>query len=191
MASPDGSESDVALVTQAEAGDPVAVEALVRRHYRAAFSLAFAIMGNRADAEDVTHDALVTALQRLADCRNRERFVGWLLRIVRNKAFNARDYRRVRAAAPLEHDSAASSFDSAHELERGELRSILERALMELTETQRTIVLLYDLDGRSHREIALALGISEGMSRQHLFVARGLLRARLGRDTLKEYIHDR
>jgi RNA polymerase sigma factor (sigma-70 family) len=64
---------------------------------------------------------------------------------------------------------------------------VLLAALARLTPTQREVVLLKDLEGWDHRAIASALGVSEGMSRQHLFVARGALREVLGAKTLEDH----
>ena len=172
--------SDVELVTRTCAGDTSAFDALVRRHYRAAFAVAFAHMGNRADAEDVCHDAFVRAADRLEDCRNPERFAQWLCAIVRNHARNTLERNHVRRAAPLENDTAASGHDSARDAELSELRAQLESALAALPPLQREVVLLHDLDGWTHESIAELLGTSPGMSRQHLFHARKRLRVLLG-----------
>jgi DNA-directed RNA polymerase specialized sigma24 family protein len=64
---------------------------------------------------------------------------------------------------------------------------VLLAALDRLTPVQREVVLLKDLEGWDHRAIAAALGVSEGMSRQHLFVARGALREVLGAKALKDH----
>ena len=128
------------------------------------------------DAEDVCQDAFVRALERLDDCRQPEKFAAWLLQIVRNQARNFLQYRRVRQAKPLELVSATSSADPNRDVERGELRDQLEAALGELSETQRKVVLLHDLEGYRHREIAEILELSEVASRQHLFTARRKLR---------------
>src|SRR5436305_12930590 len=95
--------TDAQLVARTCAGDATAFDALVRRHYRAAFSVALAQTGNRADAEDVCHDAFVRAAERLEDCRQPERFVHWLCTIVRNHARNTLARGLVRRAAPLGH----------------------------------------------------------------------------------------
>ncbi len=142
------------------------------------------------DAEDVCQDAFVRALQRLDDLRDPERFAAWLLRIVRNLAANYRSYRRLRATQPLETVTAAAEADTAREAERRELRKELSTAIGELSPAQREVVLLHDLHGWKHREIADSLGMSEGMSRQHLFNARHKLRERLGAGFLKEHTDD-
>jgi RNA polymerase sigma-70 factor, ECF subfamily len=187
---PEKQLSDEALVAQARRGVPAAFDALVRRHYRAAYTVALAIVGRRADAEDVCQDAWVRVLERLEDCRNPDRFVYWLLQIVRNRARNHLEYRRVRAAEPLEPETAAATDDPGKDLDRERLRARLETSLVDLPEVQREIVLLHDLEGWSHREIGNSLGISEVMSRQHLFQARRRLRELLGADALGDLSHD-
>lgn len=182
--------SDAKLVHRARRGDAAAFEALVRRHYRAAFAVALGVLGNGMDAEDVTQDAFVRAAERLDGIREPERFVPWLLQIVRNRARNYRDYRRVRYTQPLGRVSAAGLSNPGSDAERAELRERLEAALGDLGAIQREVVLLHDLEGWKHREIAEALQISEGMSRQHLMMARRALRARLGAEFLEEHAND-
>lgn len=181
---------DATLVARARRGDPTAFEALVRRHFGAAFAAALAILGNRMDAEDTCQEAFVAALERLDDLRHPERFAPWLLQIVRNRARNYRSYRRVRATVPLEDVRVAGEDDPSRAAGRAELAERLEIALGELREVQRQVVLLHDMEGWKHREIAEALGLSEGMSRQHLFKARRVLRQRLGTEQAKEPADD-
>ncbi|UCC74691.1 MAG: sigma-70 family RNA polymerase sigma factor [Gemmatimonadota bacterium] len=182
--------SDAILVQRARRGDAAAFEALVRRHYRAAYAVALAVLGNGMDAEDVTQDAFVRAVERLDDVRQPERFAAWLLQIVRNRARNYRGYRKVRATRPIESVAAASDVNPGADTERAQLREALESALTELNAIQRQVVLLHDLEGWKHREIAESMAISEGMSRQHLMAARRALRERLGAKFLKEYSND-
>jgi RNA polymerase sigma-70 factor (ECF subfamily) len=172
--------TDAQLVARACAGEASAFDGLVRRHYRAAFSVALAHTGHHADAEDVCHDAFVRAAERLEDCRQPDRFTHWLCAIVRNRAHNVVARGRVRRASPLEPDTAASSDDPARDAELSELRGRLVRALSVLPPVQREVVLLHDLHGWSHDDIAGIIGTSSGMSRQHLFKARKRLRRVLG-----------
>lgn len=179
------SPTDAELVASTCAGDAAAFDALVRRHYGAAFSIALANTGNRADAEDACHDAFVRAAEKLEECRQPDRFIQWLCTIVRNVARNSVARIRVRRAAPLAHDTTASADSPSRDAELSELRGQLTRALGELSAIQREVVLLHDLDGRSHDEIAGMIGTSSGMSRQHLFKARRRLRATLGGQRLE------
>jgi RNA polymerase sigma-70 factor, ECF subfamily len=176
-------ETVASLVERARQGDSAAFEALVRGHIRAAHAVALAVLGSYHDTEDVVQDAFMTALDKLDDCRDPERFAAWLLQIVRNRAKNARDYLRIRETSELDPDHEAPADPSpspSMRAEQAELRDRLLKALSTLPDAQREVVLLHDLEGWQHREIADALGCSEGMSRQHLFVARRALRERLG-----------
>ena len=178
---------DASLVSRARRGDAAAFEILVRRHFRAAYAVALANLGNQMDAEDVCQDAFVRALERLDDCRHPDRFAAWLLQIVRNRAHNFRSYGRVRSALSLDEVVPASSVDTSERAERAELGRLLESALADLSQLQREVVLLHDLEGWKHREIAEILDLSEGMSRQHLMSARRNLRERIGAQAFKEY----
>ena len=186
----EGSADDAALVARARRGEAAAFEALVRRHYRPAFATAMALSGTREDAEDICQDAFIKALERLDDCRQPERVGAWLLQIVRNRAHNHRAWRKVRETEPIEERDAAVADDPHRAMRRDELRRKLESALGTLTELQRQVVLLHDLEGMAHKEVAELLDISDVSSRQHLFVARRLLRERLGTSTIEEYAHD-
>jgi RNA polymerase sigma-70 factor, ECF subfamily len=172
---------DVAeLVERTRAGDTAAADRLVRLHLGAAYAVALSVTRSPHDAEDVAQDALIQALERIAECRDPARFGGWLLRIVRNRAFNHRRYLGVRAASALDEAVATPSADSPHDdAERSELRERLTRAAGELGETQREVLLLHDLEGWKHREIGAALGMPEGTVRYHLFNARKAMRALL------------
>ena len=198
---------DAALVRRTRDGDREAVGQLVRRHLTAAHSAAMAVVGDPTDAEDVAQDAFLTALTRLDECRPEEKFRPWLLVIVRNRAIDVRRRQRVRAAEPMDAADAvpggggdgrggspmptalASRFPSPHEeAERADVRRRLEAALATLTDVRREVVLLHDLEGWSHREIAGHLGLAEGTVRAHLFWARRALREKL-RSGSKETDH--
>jgi RNA polymerase sigma-70 factor (ECF subfamily) len=176
------------LVEQARRGDAGAFERLVREFYRAAYATAVARTGNAMDAEDVVQESFMTALERLDEC-DPDRFGAWLLTIVRNRAHNVRERERVRAAEPIDTVTPASSERTDRAVQQHELGAALTKALATLPEAQRDVVLLHDLEGWKHREIAKSLGISEVMARQHLFQARKALRAALGGPEMKEYLH--
>jgi RNA polymerase sigma-70 factor (ECF subfamily) len=183
-----GSRATGELVKRARRGDAAAFEVLVRRHYGAAYAVALALTGNTMDAEDVVQDAFVRALERLDSCQP-DRFSGWLCTIVRNHAHTVRARERLRAGEELELADPPGRDRADRAAERNELVRTLEAALVGLSPVQREIVLLHDLEGWRHREIAHALGISEVMTRQHLFQARRTLRTSLARVDLKEYLH--
>ena len=182
---------DAQLIAETCAGNAAAFDALVRRHYHLAFSVALAHTTGRADAEDVCHDAFVQAAEHLEECRDRGRFAPWLCAIVRNRARNLAARNVVRRAEPIDHDTAASPETADRDAQLAELRQRLLAALATLSPTQREVVLMHDLDGLTHEEIAGLVGTSAGMSRQHLFAARKLLRRALGAGTAQDHFNDR
>ena len=79
-------ETDAELVRGVQRGDRRAAGRLLERYIRACRAVALAVAGTEADADDVCQDAFVAAIERIDDCREPERFGGWLLQIVRNRA---------------------------------------------------------------------------------------------------------
>ena len=175
-------DTDSRLVARARGGDARAFEELVRRHLRSAHAVALGVLGNPADAEDVCQDAFLVALEKLDECRDPKRFAAWLMRIVRNRALNVRESRALRQGEPLEESvaEAVAGDDPGRRAEQSELRGRLLAALGRLPPSQREVVLLHDLEGWKHREIADLLGTSEGAVRVRLLQARRHLRTELG-----------
>ena len=175
--------NDETLVLRAREGDAAAFETLVRRHYRAAYAIARGRVESPMDAEDVVQDSFVRALERLDEC-DPGRFAGWLLTIVRNRAHNARIYEGRRAGVDPEaaglRARGGEEGDGEARVRRRELREELEAAIAVLSPVQREVLLLHDLEGLPHAEIASAVGVSVGMSRYHLMQARRRIREELG-----------
>ena len=171
---------DGELVERARGGDDRAYGALVARYMRAAYVVALSVTRRHEDAEDAAQESFLVALERLEECRNPEKFGGWLMTIVRNRSKNLirRESLREMDQVPETARSGGPSPDG--ETERSELRGVLWEALSGLSEIQRQIVLLHDMEGWKHREIADRLGIPSGTVRSHLHFARKALRNALG-----------
>jgi RNA polymerase sigma-70 factor (ECF subfamily) len=169
-------ETDAELVLGVRRGDARAAGRLLERYLRASRAVALAITGTDADADDVCQAGFVIAMERIDECRDPHRFGGWLLQIVRNQARNYLRARDVRETVPLDETVAGSSPDPAAEAERSELRARLREALLTLPEPQREVVLLHDLEGWKHHEIADRLELPSGTVRSHLHHARRKLR---------------
>lgn len=169
-------DSDAALVARVRGGDARAADRLLERYFRAGRAVALAVTGSEADADDACQDGFVAAIERIDVCRDPARFGAWLLQIVRNRARNLVRHRRVRATEPLDSVEAAGGRNPAVDLERSELRARLLAALGELPEAQREVVLLHDLEGWTHEEIAGRLELPAGTVRSHLHHARRRLR---------------
>ena len=173
-------QTDEQLVRKALQGDGRAFEALVRRHMKSAYAVAISELADGRDAEDAVQDSFILALERLEDCRDPSAFGPWLRQIVRNRARSVGRRERVRETESLEGVRVALTTDPARDFERAQLKERLESALGTLTEVQRRVVLMHDLEGYKHREIATELGVPEGTVRSHLFLARRALRQLLG-----------
>lgn len=173
--------TDGDLVRRARRGDERAFGVLVGRYQRPAYAVALSVTGRHEDAEDAAQEAFLVALDRLEECRSPDRFGGWLMTIVRNRSKNLvrREALRETDEVPPGARSRIPTPDRA--VETTELRARLREALMGLPEMQRQIVLLHDLEGWKHREIADRLDLPCGTVRSHLHFARKALRNALQR----------
>ena len=177
---PEAEADDGALVRAAARGEVAAFEALYRRHAGRVHGVIARLVGGAGSrAEDLTQEAFVRAWQALPAFRFESAFGTWLHRLAVNTALMELRSRRSR---PLDEDEEApdcvGAADSAGQ--RTALRMDLERAVAGLPPRARAVLVLYDVEGWTHEEIAAELGIAVGSSKAQLHRARQLLRARLG-----------
>jgi RNA polymerase sigma-70 factor (ECF subfamily) len=172
-------QDEAALVTRVVAGDRAAFGVLVERYAAVARRVARAVLGNAEDADDAAQDAMLSALVKLDQYDPRRPFGPWLLRIVANAATDRRRRRTVRHAQPLDPGLTAGGPRPDTTAERRALSESLRQALAELPERRRMAVVLFDVEGYSHAEIAGILKIPEGTVRSEVFHARRRLRALL------------
>src|SRR3954453_6018204 len=169
-------QPDRRLVDLVRDGYDAAFEEIVRRYRRPLDRVAAAIVGGRS--EDITQDAFSKALLALRGCESEIELRPWLYRIVRNTALN--DLRgRAPAAAELSETLPGGRSAAAEVEAREELRDLMDR-LQGLPEPQRAALVMRELEGLSHEEIAAALGVSGGAARQVIYRARAALRDGLG-----------
>ena len=178
-----GRDEDHALVAAASRGDTRAFEALYRRHSRRIYAVVWRLCGGQAArAEDLVQEAFIRAWQALPGFRFQSAFSTWLHRLAVNTALM--ELRGRSGGQDLETDDAAlewqPSADTAGQRTREQLD--LERAVATLPERARAVLVLYDIEGWKHEEIAAELGMAVGSSKAQLHRARNLLRARLGED---------
>jgi len=169
-------QPDRRLVDLVRNGYDAAFEEIVRRYRRPLDRFAAAIVGGHS--EDVTQDAFSKALPALRGSEAEIELRPWLYRIVRNTALN--DLRDRPAATEELAETLPGGRSAAAEAEaREELRELTSR-LRALPEPQRAALVMRELEGLSHEEIAAALGVSGGAARQAIFRARAALRDGLG-----------
>ena len=172
---PDDSE----LVLRARRGEKLALSMLIERYQRPAYALAFSVTGRHEDAEDAAQESFLVALDRLDECRDPERFAGWFMTIVRNRSRNLIRRESLRQTSDVPHGTRSRIPAPDKVAETSELRGVLKEAIAALPEVQQEVVLLHDLEGWKHREIAERLGIPSGTVRSHLHFARKALKQAL------------
>ena len=169
-------QPDGRLVSLVRQGYEAAFEEIVRRYNQALGRYAAAIVP-RHRAEDVTQDAFSKALLALRHTEQEIELRPWLYRIVRNTALN--DLRDQPRSEVL--DDHLAGFATAHdEFERREELNELMTRLRALPEPQRAAIVMRELEGLSHEEIAASLGLSGGGARQTIYRARKALREGAG-----------
>ena len=164
---------DTALIAAAKLGDPAALRALYDRHAARVYAVVRRIAPEESLADDWSQDTWVRAFRALPAFRGDSSFGTWILRIAMNSAlYEARKLtRRWKGEVPLDPMTSAAERPS-----EPVLRSRLERALAELPEGMRRILVLHDVEGYSHEEIAAILGNTASTCRSQLFKARARMR---------------
>lgn len=161
------------LLEAATRGDPEALSRLYHGHAEGVYRLAFRLTESSADAQDVVQDVFVGLPEALRSFRSHGSFDGWLRRITARTALMKLRSQRLRREVPL------SAF--GHLLHRGEAapvdRMTLERAIASLPEELRFVIVLKEIEGFSHKEIAELLGISRANSEIRHYRALRALRA--------------
>jgi RNA polymerase sigma-70 factor (ECF subfamily) len=182
------SDPDLPLVERAARGEYASFELLVKAYQQRIYAIAFRLLRNAADAEEVTQDTFVSLIEHIDTFARQSRFRAWLLRIAVNHALKRLRRRKVaRETAldgedgPLPHPEVIApwSQDPRELAAQRETRQLLQEALDELPETYRLIFMLRDIEGLSTDEAAESLGITPGNAKVRLLRARLMLREKL------------
>lgn len=188
-------DDDQILVEACRKGDVAAFEGLVRRHQRMVLNVACRMLGNYADACDITQDAFLAAYRKLSEFRGAARFSTWLTAIVVNLARNRLEQlqsRQRREAWSLDDpppgnsDALTSALRSARpsalqQLEEEELRRAVRHCIEALEAGFREVLVLRDMQEFSYDEVVGALGLKEGTVKSRLFRARDAVKECLKR----------
>jgi len=184
--------SDSELVERAQAGDEDALDEVVRRHRQSAYVFALQLLRNRDDALDAAQDALLRFIRSIDRFDASRPVKPWLLTIVRNVV---RDQWRKRARSEVSLPDSEDGPDLAsqlvderadpdNDLRKSELRRRVWRAIEQLPEKKREILVLRDFHDNSYSEIAEILGIPMGTVMSRLHGARRQLGKLLGPEVL-------
>ena len=181
---------DRVLVQQAQQGDTVAFEQLIRRYHGKLYGLVYNMTSNKEDAEDMLQDVFAKAYRSLPKFKGQSSFYTWMYRIAINRTINFLKKRKKKQALSLDNVEGGIERDPAYvelssrssplrDAKISELQEKLNEALQTLSEKHRTVVVLHDIQGVPHQEISEMVGVSEGTLRSRLFYARQHLQREL------------
>lgn len=180
-ASPASIDETAGWVRAAASGDAAAFECLYRAHVKRVHAVIWRLLGGMtARAEELTQEAFVRAWQALPGFRGDSLFSTWLHRLAVNVALM--ELRARRGGEDLEVDDSQIEFSHSETFsrQRADLGLDLERVVARLPPRARAVLVLHDIEGWKHDEIAVQLSMAVGTSKAQLHRARGLLRKLLG-----------
>lgn len=165
--------SEIELIQRAQRGEPRAVRELYRLYSPRVYAIVKRLAGDDALAEDWAQEAWVRIFRALGSFRGEARFTTWLHRIAVNSALHGRRWRdrRVIREAPLEETIPLRVVN-----DDALLKVKLEKAIAALPERMRQVLVLHDVEGYKHEDIAEFLGVNVGTSKSQLFKARARMR---------------
>lgn len=183
---------DLALLRRLRERDEQAFRELVDAHKSRVFNLTVRMLGDRAEAEDVAQEVFIAVFKTIDTFREESRFSTWLYRVTVNHCKNRIKYlarRHDRKRDELDETQHSESVQAStshprrpdHALEGLELERVMQEAIAELDEDQRTLVILRDVEELSIEEISEITGWPDGTIKSRLHRARLTLRKRLSR----------
>jgi len=176
-------------IAAVKAGDVESYDYLVSKYMKRVVSIAWGIVRNADDAEDLAQEAFVKAFQTIDRFKAGEPFGPWIFRIVTNLALDVIKHRQRFRHEELDDSHPAPRADRADlGALSNELASRIDAAIQSLPEMQRIVARMYLVEHFDHVEIAGMMNLSEGTVRSHLSLARAKLRERLS--DLYEGSHD-
>ena len=163
---------------------------LVRKYQDRLFNALVHVTGSTHEAEEVVQDAMLQAYTKLASFRGKSSFYTWLYRIAFNQSISRQRKKRPRVSLDGLHDNdgldpEGSAEQPAAKIERSERAAQVHRALGELGEEFRAILVLREMENCDYETISEVLGIPIGTVRSRLHRGRTMLRERL-RETIEE-----
>lgn len=187
---PHASDSDQLLVARVQAGDVAAFDSLVRKYRERLYAVIYNLTSNREDAADLTQEAFIKAFSSINRFKGNSAFFTWLYRIGVNATLTHLKRNRFRRFFSLEkiqeegsHAQVLEALAAKHKSDKGallnELQEKLNEALQKLSPKHRTVVVLFEIEGLSHQEIAEVMECSVGTVRSRLHYAKQQLQADL------------
>ncbi|HEV7242205.1 MAG TPA: sigma-70 family RNA polymerase sigma factor [Thermoanaerobaculia bacterium] len=178
MANDDPLEARV--IARVQDGDAEAYDTLVSKYLPRVVAIAWGVVRNAHDAEDLAQEAFVRAYQNIGRFRTSDPFGPWIGRIVTNLALDVMKHRRKFRHEELAGTEPAARRDDADVMAASnDIGARIDAAIEELPEMQRLVARLHLVEEMEHVEIAAITGLSDGTVRSHLSHARAKLREKL------------
>ena len=172
-------ESDGLAIAKAKAGDADGFRALVERHSRSVFRLAYRMTGNESDAEDIVQETFLRAYKQLNRYESRSSFSTWLYRIASNCSVDLIRARKVRQPVEVPETLQASDPQPDRMLFSSQVQERVTEAMNELSGQERTAFVLRHFEGLSIEEISASLGVGSNAAKHAIFRAVQKLRRAL------------
>jgi len=181
---------DLAIVQRVQAGDVRAFELLIQKYRERLFAIIYNLTANREDASDLAQEAFIKAFRSIGSFKGDSSFFTWLYRIAVNASLTHLKRNRMRRFFSFENLSEEVSQSELAEVLADklqadkptlikELQEKLNEALQRLSLKHRTVVILFEIEGLSHQEIAQVMECSEGTVRSRLHYAKQQLQSYL------------
>jgi RNA polymerase sigma-70 factor (ECF subfamily) len=175
-------DDEKSLVAAAQSGDAAAFEALYHRHTSRVYALCWRLCGGvESLAQEMTQDAFVRAWQKLPQFRGESAFGTWLHRLTVNVVLGDRRIRVRRASREMSLEDGYLEQVGGVPRDQGKQMD-LEWAISKLPERARTVLVLHDIEGYRHAEVAELADMAVGTSKAQLHRARGLIREWLSQE---------
>ncbi len=172
--------AEAALIARVQRGDVEAFDALVTPLLPRALQLARRLLQHQEDAEDLVQDACLRALEKLEQHDGTRAFAPWFFRLLANLGHNRQQSRRVRRVEVLSDVTPSAAGQPDALLLQTEIRERFTQAVGKLSDRQREVIMLHDVEGWTTGDIGEALVLSPQTVRWHLHDARKTLRVALG-----------
>jgi RNA polymerase sigma-70 factor (ECF subfamily) len=184
------SDLEKLLVKKSQSGDIEAFESLISSYDKRAYNIAYRVMGNEEDAKDMAQEAMLRIFRSIKDFKGQSSFSTWLYRIVTNVCLD--ELRRRKNDKHISIDSTIQTENGELHIElssdketpesvyeRVEQRELIKKAIRELNDEYRSVIVLRDIQGFSYDEISNMLDCSLGTVKSRINRARTMLRDKL------------
>ncbi|HHY83882.1 MAG TPA: sigma-70 family RNA polymerase sigma factor, partial [Clostridiales bacterium] len=180
-------ENEKKLLAKAKKGDIEAFEKLVENYQKKAFNIAYRMMGDYDDANDMTQEAFIRVYKSIKNFKEQSSFSTWIYRIITNVCLDELRKRKNASVVSIDEDVKLDDSDVKRQIEsdgptpeetaeRNELKRLVGDAIKDLSDEHRAVIVLRDLRGFSYEEIAGILKCPEGTVKSRISRARQALK---------------